>query len=95
LQREKEALKFFTPYNPKVKEYQKYIHNISRIMNCVDCEKCKIFGKMQTYGIGTALKILLGYKQPFKRNEIVALINLFNKISISVGHFYEQNSLNM
>jgi hypothetical protein len=43
---------------------------------------------MQTYGIGTALKILLGYKQPYKRNEIVALINTFNKISISVGHFY-------
>lgn len=43
---------------------------------------------MQTYGIGTALKILLGYKQPYKRNEIVALINTFNKVSISVGHFY-------
>ena len=44
---------------------------------------------MQTYGIGTALKILLGCKQPYKRNEIVALINTFNKISISVGHFYQ------
>jgi hypothetical protein len=44
---------------------------------------------MQTYGVGTALKILLGYPQPYKRNEIVALFNLFNKISISVGHFYQ------
>lgn len=44
---------------------------------------------MQTYGIGTALKILLGYKQPYKRNEIVALINTFHKISTSVGHFYQ------
>lgn len=68
IHREKEAMKFFSHYNPKVKEYQKYIHNISRIMNCVDCEKCKIFGKMQTYGIGTALKILLGYKEHFNRN---------------------------
>lgn len=82
-------MKFFSHYNPKVKEYQKYIHNISRIMNCVDCEKCKIFGKMQTYGIGTSLKILLGYKEQFNRNEIVALFNLFNKISISVGYFYQ------
>lgn len=44
---------------------------------------------MQTYGIGTALKILLGYKEQFNRNEIVALFNLFNKISISVGYFYQ------
>jgi hypothetical protein len=58
-------------------------------MDCVDCEKCRLFGKMQTYGIGTAVKILLGYKQPYKRNEIVALINTFNKVSLSVGHFYQ------
>lgn len=32
---EKEALKFFKPDNPHVKEYQKYIHNISEILNCV------------------------------------------------------------
>ena len=89
IHREKEAMRFFSHRNPKVKEYQKYIHNISRIMNCVDCEKCKIFGKMQTYGIGTALKILLGYKEQFNRNEIVALFNLFNKVAISVGYFYQ------
>ena len=44
-----------------VKQYQRYIHNISRILNCVECEKCRLFGKMQTYGLGTAMKILLGY----------------------------------
>ncbi len=88
LMQQREAIRFFSPTNPKVKQFQRFIHNISRIMNCVDCEKCRVFGKMQTYGIGTALKILLGYKQPYKRNEIVALINTFNKVSISVGHFY-------
>jgi len=59
---------FFYPQNPKVQSYQKYIHNISRLMNCVECEKCRLFGKMQTYGIGTALKILLGYNEFYKRN---------------------------
>ena len=44
---------------------------------------------MQTYGIGTALKILLGYPTPYKRNEIVALFNVFNKISMSVNTYYE------
>lgn len=87
---EKEAFSFFTSDHPKVKEYQHYIHNISEIMNCVECEKCRVFGKMQTYGIGTALKILLGYPTPYKRNELVALFNVFNKISMSVRTYYEQ-----
>lgn len=43
---------------------------------------------MQTYGIGTALKILLGYKNPYKRNEIVALFNAFNKLTMSVETYY-------
>jgi Endoplasmic Reticulum Oxidoreductin 1 (ERO1) len=28
-------------------------HNISRIMDCVGCEKCKMWGKLETLGIGT------------------------------------------
>ena len=44
---------------------------------------------MQTYGIGTALKILLGYNNFYKRNEIVALYNAWNKISMSVDFYYK------
>ena len=44
---------------------------------------------MQTYGIGTALKILLGYNDFYKRNEIVALYNAWNKISMSVEFYYK------
>ena len=79
---------FFVPNNSHVKQYQRYIHNISNILNCVECEKCRLFGKMQTYGIGTALKIILGYNTQYKRNEIVALFNTLNKISISVHTYY-------
>lgn len=79
---------FFLSGNSHVKQYQRYIHNISRILNCVECEKCRLFGKMQTYGLGTALKIILGYNVEYKRNEIVALFNTFNKISISVNTYY-------
>jgi hypothetical protein len=32
--------------------------NISRIMDCVGCEKCRLWGKLQFLGVGTALKIL-------------------------------------
>ena len=75
-----------------MKEYQKYIHNISNILNCVECEKCRLFGKMQTYGVGTAMKILLGYPTPYKRNEIVTLLNVFNKISMSVDTYYKHRN---
>ena len=44
---------------------------------------------MQTYGIGTALKILLGYNAFYKRNEMVAFFNAWNKISMSVDFYYQ------
>ncbi|CAK65754.1 unnamed protein product (macronuclear) [Paramecium tetraurelia] len=74
------------------KDYQRYIHNISRIMDCVECQKCKVFGKMQTYGLGTALKILFSespseFSGRLKRNELVALINTFWK-GIKFCEFY-------
>jgi hypothetical protein len=47
---------------------------------------------MQTYGLGTALKILLGYKNPYKRNELVALFNVFNKVSMSVQTYFEESN---
>lgn len=48
---------------------------------------------MQTYGLGTALKILLGYSQFSKRNELVAMFNTLNKISISVNTYFNYKSL--
>ena len=37
---------------------QSAFHNITRIMDCVGCEKCKMWGKLQLLGIATSLKIL-------------------------------------
>lgn len=39
-------------------EFRHHFRNISRIMDCVGCEKCKLWGKLQVQGLGTALKIL-------------------------------------
>ncbi|XP_014291782.1 ERO1-like protein alpha [Halyomorpha halys] len=39
-------------------EFKQHFRNISRIMDCVGCEKCKLWGKLQVQGLGTALKIL-------------------------------------
>jgi hypothetical protein len=39
-------------------EFRDHFRNITSIMDCVSCEKCKLWGKLQTTGLGTALKIL-------------------------------------
>ncbi|XP_062862941.1 ERO1-like protein alpha isoform X2 [Trichomycterus rosablanca] len=73
--------------------------NISRIMDCVGCFKCRLWGKLQTQGLGTALKILFSEKQiealpraggdahpafQLNRQEIVSLLNAFGRVSTSI-----------
>lgn len=43
-------------------EFREHFRNISRIMDCVGCDKCKLWGKLQVQGLGTALKILFSGK---------------------------------
>ncbi|PSN36515.1 Ero1-like protein [Blattella germanica] len=43
-------------------EFRQHFRNISRIMDCVGCDKCKLWGKLQIHGLGTALKILFSGK---------------------------------
>ena len=40
-------------------EFRTKFRNISRIMDCVTCERCRTWGKLQILGLGTAVKILL------------------------------------
>ncbi len=61
-------------------------HNISSILDCVQCQQCKLHGKMAMLGYGTALKILFTSKEELiagslNRNEVVALINTVAKMS--------------
>uniref|UniRef100_A0A6J0V247 ERO1-like protein alpha n=1 Tax=Pogona vitticeps TaxID=103695 RepID=A0A6J0V247_9SAUR len=78
-------------------EVRLHFRNISRIMDCVGCFKCRLWGKLQTQGLGTALKILFSESQienmPEKgpshtfhltRQEIVSFFNAFGRISTSV-----------
>lgn len=64
--------------------------NISRIMDCVECFKCRLWGKLQTQGLGTALRILFsGPPSPsspltLNRQELVALVNAIGRISTSI-----------
>lgn len=64
---------FSQPTGPMLKEeIRLHFYNISRIIDCVGCEKCRLHGKLQIYGLGTALRILFSDKLPsIQRNELI------------------------
>ncbi|XP_071454854.1 ero1-like protein [Hetaerina americana] len=86
-------------------EFREHFRNISRIMDCVGCDKCKLWGKLQVHGLGTALKILFSSRiddrvmhkesghspEDFQltRSEIVALFNAFGRLSTSIYELEE------
>lgn len=43
-------------------DFKTHFRNISGIMDCVGCDKCRLWGKVQFTGMGTALKILFSGK---------------------------------
>ncbi|KAJ6417394.1 hypothetical protein OIU84_003166 [Salix udensis] len=84
---------------PELKlQIQKQFRNISALMDCVGCEKCRLWGKLQVLGLGTALKILfsvdgqnqLSESLQLQRNEVIALVNLLNRLSESIKYVCEQ-----
>ncbi|PXF46571.1 Endoplasmic reticulum oxidoreductin-2 [Gracilariopsis chorda] len=71
--------KYMLPY------FRGAFRNISMIMDCVGCEKCRVWGKLQFLGLGTALRVLFEEKTPeLERNEVIALFNVLYKLSTSV-----------
>ncbi|KAI9297456.1 endoplasmic oxidoreductin [Neoconidiobolus thromboides FSU 785] len=76
-------------------EFKQHFRNISQVMDCIGCQKCRLWGKIQTGGFGTALKILFSYEEKslnpkrnpdlFKKTEIVALFNTFGRLAESIA----------
>jgi ERO1-like protein alpha len=58
---------------------------IMRIMNCVQCNKCRLHGKIVTMGVSTALQILLGHDgqgqdpRTVQRVELATLLTTLHK----------------
>lgn len=71
-------------------DFRNRFRNVSRIMDCVGCDKCRLWGKVQTAGFGTALKVLFefgedGIEKPLlRRTELVALVNTLDKIGMAL-----------
>lgn len=57
-----ESLMFNGTSSKLKNEFREKFRNISKIMDCVGCDKCRLWGKLQIQGMGTALKILFSGK---------------------------------
>jgi ERO1-like protein beta len=94
-----ESIMFVNGEGPSLKEdFRNRFRNVSRLMDCVGCDKCRLWGKVQTNGYGTALKVLFELDNPegeeliLKRTELVALFNTYARVSesmASIGRFRE------
>jgi hypothetical protein len=75
-------------------QFKGVFRNITKLLDCVSCQKCKLHAKLGLLGIGTALKILLcpNEKQlqltcsSLAREEIVALFNTIGRWSEAIGN---------
>ena len=77
-----------------LEEIQERFFNISRVFDCIGCDKCRFNGKVQIKGIGTAMKILFSSSRDLdkpinklSKTEIIALINTLNKLSESIEYY--------
>ncbi len=83
---------FQDPHDTQLKEdFRNRFRNVSSLMDCVGCDKCRLWGKLQTVGYGTALKVLFEYDEmkngenpPLRRTELVALVNTLDRVSNSL-----------
>jgi len=88
-----ETVMFRDPDAIALKEdFRNRFRNVSRVMDCVGCDKCRLWGKLQTNGYGTALKVLFEFDPedsskdpPLRRTELVALINTMHRLSHSLS----------
>ena len=63
-------------------EFRIRFKNVTSIIDCASCEKCRLWGKLQTQGLGTALKVFI---QCFKirKNLILKIQILFTPPGIT------------
>ena len=69
-------------------EFRARFRNVSSVMDCVGCDKCRLWGKVQVAGYGAALKVLFedDADEPvlLRKPELVALVNTFDRLSHSI-----------
>lgn len=93
-----ETLVFSTPEALLLKEeFRNRFRRVGALMDCVGCDRCRLWGKIQAGGYGTALKIVFELSEntvndgqsrelmaSLRRSELVSLINTFDRLSKSI-----------
>jgi hypothetical protein len=59
-------------------QFKTHFRNVSRIMDCVGCDKCRLWGKLQVSGFGTALKILFELDEKALESVPITVIKSYN-----------------
>ncbi|OAV93593.1 hypothetical protein PTTG_11990 [Puccinia triticina 1-1 BBBD Race 1] len=80
-------------HNTLKDEFKEHFRNVSRIMDCVGCDKCRLWGKLQIMGLATGLKLLFEYEEGSQdhsnfhltRPELIGFINTLNRLSESLA----------
>ncbi|KAG7005859.1 hypothetical protein G7Y79_00017g042410 [Physcia stellaris] len=87
-----ESVMFQGPEGGLKEDFRNRFRNVSRLMDCVGCDKCRLWGKLQTVGYGTALKVLFEFDEDkngenplLRRTELVALVNTLDRVSNSLA----------
>ncbi|KAG5508858.1 hypothetical protein JKF63_05361 [Porcisia hertigi] len=70
-----------------IPQFKSVMRNVTRLMDCVTCEKCRIWGKLEMKGIAVAMKVIMNPNDDpitLNRSEIVTLVNLARQLAFSV-----------
>jgi hypothetical protein len=67
-------------------QFRDAFREISMAVNCVGCDKCKLWGKLQVEGVGAAMRMLFTAPEELRleRTEVVAYINALHQFAKSV-----------
>jgi len=67
------------------RQFKSVFRNITELVDCVQCQRCRLHAKLFSLGLGTALKILLSppdmIASTTSRDDVVALVNVLWKLS--------------
>lgn len=70
------------------RQFKSVFRNITELVDCVQCQRCRLHAKLFSLGLGTALKILLSPEDLIStttsRDDVVALVNILWKMSDSL-----------
>ncbi|CAD8150056.1 unnamed protein product [Paramecium pentaurelia] len=69
-----------------LEQYRSDIQLLNSYMDCVHCKRCKVNGKLQIHGLETSIALLFDNKlrEDLEKNDMIAFLNTFQKISSSV-----------